>query len=114
MSSGTVPDSAAEAAGENLKFALGENQNSADHNVLIGSSGNDKIGRPEDNVLKPTELSTGRVYKVQWKKEKPNPEALARLYWVEALTQVQVAARFRVRRATVAVAVKKFENYLKN
>lgn len=39
MTSGTVPDSAAEAAGENLKFAVGENQNS-----LVRSSGNDKIG----------------------------------------------------------------------
>ncbi len=38
-SSGTVPNSAAEAAGENLKFAVGENQNSS-----IRSSGNDKIG----------------------------------------------------------------------
>ncbi|MBL7557891.1 MAG: hypothetical protein JNM24_18830 [Bdellovibrionaceae bacterium] len=38
-SSGTVPDSAAEAAGENLKCAVGENQNSS-----IRSSGNDKIG----------------------------------------------------------------------
>ena len=37
--SGTVPDSAAEAAGENLKCAVGENQNSS-----IRSSGNDKIG----------------------------------------------------------------------
>jgi site-specific DNA recombinase len=40
ISSGTVPDSAAEAAGENLKCAVGENQNSS-----IRSSGNDKIGR---------------------------------------------------------------------
>jgi len=40
MTSGTVPDSAAEAAGENLKCAVGENQNS-----LVRSSGNDKIGR---------------------------------------------------------------------
>ncbi|MBL7555325.1 MAG: hypothetical protein JNM24_05845 [Bdellovibrionaceae bacterium] len=39
-SSGTVPDAAAEAAGENLKCAVGENQNSS-----IRSSGNDKIGR---------------------------------------------------------------------
>lgn len=37
--SGTVPDSAAEAASENLKCAVGENQNSS-----IRSSGNDKIG----------------------------------------------------------------------
>ena len=73
-----------------------------------------KFGRPEANVVKPTELGIGRAYKVQWKKEKPNPEELARLYWVEGLTQVQVAARFRVRRATVAVAAKKFENYFKN
>lgn len=41
MTSGTVPDSAAEAAGENLKCAVGENQNS-----LVRSSGNDKIGSP--------------------------------------------------------------------
>ena len=40
MSSGTVPDSAAEAAGENLKFAVGKNQNSS-----IRSSGNNEIGR---------------------------------------------------------------------
>jgi hypothetical protein len=67
-------------------------------------------GRPEDNVVEPTGLSVGRASKVQWKKEKPNPEELA----VERLTQQQIAVRFKVRRSTVAAAVKKFENYFKN
>jgi len=103
-SSGTVPDSAAEAAGENLKCAVGENQNSS-----IRSSGNDKIGRREVNILKPTELSIGRAYKVQWKKEKPNLEELARLYWVQGLSQVEIARLYKIRRATISAAVKKFQ-----
>jgi len=69
----------------------------------------EKIGRPEANVFEPAELSVGRAYKVQWKKEKPNLEELARLYWVNGLTQHQVAERVGVRRATVADAAKKFK-----
>lgn len=86
----------------------------SDRNLSILSSGKKGFGRLDANVIEPTELSIGRAYKVKWKKEKPTPEELARLYWVEGLTQQQVAARFRVRRATVAKAVKKFEEYFNN
>jgi hypothetical protein len=73
-----------------------------------------KIGGGEDNVLEPTELSIGRTYEVQWKKEKPNLEEIARLYWVDGLTQRQVAERASVRRATVADAAKKFKTLFEN
>jgi predicted DNA-binding protein (UPF0251 family) len=72
------------------------------------------IGRLETNVVKPTELSIGRAYKVQWKKERPNLEELARLYWIEGLTQQQIAKRFKMRRATIATAVKKYEIHFQN
>ena len=68
-----------------------------------------KNGRSDANVIEPTELSIGRVYKVQWKKEKPNLEELARLYWVEGLTQRQISELIGVRRTTVSVAAKKFK-----
>ncbi len=68
-----------------------------------------KNGRPEANVVEPTELSVGRAYKVQWKKSKPNLEELARLYWVEGLTQRQIADFVGVRRATVSEAARKFK-----
>ena len=73
-----------------------------------------EFGRREDNVLEPTELSIGRVYEVQWKKEKPNLEEIARFYWVDGLTQRQVAERVSVRRATVADAAKKFKTLFEN
>lgn len=60
-------------------------------------------------MVEPTELSVGRTYKVQWKKVKPNLEELARLYWVEGLTQRQIADFVGVRRATVSEAAKKFK-----
>jgi len=66
-------------------------------------------GRPEANVVEPTEFSVGRAYKVQWKKEKPNLEELARLYWIEGMTQRQIADLIGIRRATVSEAVKKFK-----
>lgn len=65
-------------------------------------------GRPGANVFEPTELSIGRVYKVQWKKLKPNLEELARLYRVERLTQRQLAEKMGTRRSTVARAAKAF------
>jgi predicted DNA-binding protein (UPF0251 family) len=65
-------------------------------------------GRPDAIVIEPTELSIGRVYKVQWKKVKPNLEELARLYWVQGLSQRKIAEMAGVRRAIVSDAVKKF------
>ena len=67
-----------------------------------------KIGRPEANVLEPTQFSVKRIYGVQWKKTIANPEELARLYWVQGLSQVEIARRFKVRRATISMAAKKF------
>lgn len=67
-------------------------------------------GRGQDNVLEPTELSIGRVYKVQWKKSKPDYYELARLYWVQGLTQRQIADITGVRRTTIAVAAKIFKS----
>jgi hypothetical protein len=72
---------------------------------------NDRHNRQKEN--NESEV-TREIVVISAKKEKPNPEELARLYWVEGLTQIQVAARFRVRRATVAAATKKFEIYFKN
>jgi predicted DNA-binding protein (UPF0251 family) len=69
-----------------------------------------KIGRGEANVVEPTELSIGRVYEVQWKKETANLEEIARLYWVQGMTQRQVAKNMGVRRATVAMATKKYKS----
>lgn len=68
-----------------------------------------KFGRPEDNVFEPTELSVGRAYKVQWKKLKPDYYELARLYWVQGLTQRQVPDAAGVHHATVGTAAKKFK-----
>ena len=76
---------------------------------MVRSSGNNKIGRPEANVFEPTEFSVGRAYKGQWKKEKPNLKELARLYWVDGLTQRQIADFVGVRRATVSEAARKFK-----
>lgn len=69
-----------------------------------------KIGRPEANVVEPTVLSIGRVYKVQWKKSKPDYYELARLNWVQGLKQRQVAEITGVRRTTIAAAVKKYKS----
>ena len=66
-------------------------------------------GRPETIVIEPTELSIGRVYKVQWKKAMPNLEELTRLYWVDGLTQRQISELIGVRRVIVAEATKKFK-----
>ncbi len=72
------------------------------------------IGRPEDNVFEPTELSVGRAYKVQWKKAKPDYYELARLYWVQGLTQRQVADLTGVRRTRIGAAAKKFKSLFEN
>ncbi len=71
-----------DSSADNLEFrrrsrlaADGLNQNLSISGSLIG-----KIGRPDAIVIEPTELSIGRVYKVQWKKEKPNLKEIARLY----------------------------------
>lgn len=69
-----------------------------------------EFGRGQANVLEPTELSAGRTYKVQWNKEKPNLEELARLYWVDGLTQRKIAELFGIRRATVSMASKQFSS----
>lgn len=69
-----------------------------------------KFGRSENNVLEPTELSIGRVYKVQWKKEKPNLEEIARLYWVDGLTQRQIAEMVGIRRKKIGESARKYKN----
>ena len=38
-----------------------------------------------------------------------NLEELARLYWVQGLSQAEIARRFKIRRATISMAAKKFK-----
>ncbi|MBL7542631.1 MAG: hypothetical protein JNL11_02395 [Bdellovibrionaceae bacterium] len=106
LSSGTVPDAASADANspEGVDF----------HKLRILGSQVVEFGRGQANVVEPTELSIGRTYKVHWKKDKPNLEMIARLYWVDGLTQRQVAEKVGVRRITVADAAKKYKTIFEN
>ena len=68
-----------------------------------------KIGRPEAIVFEPTQLSIKRTYGVQWKKPRINQDELAKLYWDQGLSQIEIARRFKIRRATISAAVKAFK-----
>ncbi len=68
-----------------------------------------KFGRPEAIVFKPNPLSIKRIYRVQWKKTIINPEQLAKLYWVDGLTQLEIARMYKIRRATISAAAQKFK-----
>lgn len=68
------------------------------------------IGRPEANVVEPTELTLKRAYAVQWKKTTPNPLELAKLYREQGFTQRQIAEKYNIRRSTVAMAIRRCES----
>lgn len=66
-------------------------------------------GRPEDNVFEPNPLTLKRAYAVQWKTSMPNPHELAKIYRDQGLTQRQIAELYKIRRSTVAMAIRRSE-----
>lgn len=60
-----------------------------------------KSGRGEANVFEPTQFSIKRIYRVQWRKQGLNLDELAKLYWENGLTMMQIANIMGVGRTTV-------------
>lgn len=69
-----------------------------------------KTGRPEGNLFEPNPLTLKRAYEVQWKKSTPDPHELAKLYRDQGLTQRQIAELYKIRRSTVAMAIRRCVN----
>ena len=68
-----------------------------------------KKGRGQAKLVEQAELIVKREYVVLWKKQTVDPNKLAKLYWDQGLTQTEIARRFKIRRATVLDAVKRFK-----
>lgn len=68
-----------------------------------------KIGRGEANVFEPTQFSIKRTYRVQWKKQGPNPDELAKLYWGQGLTITEISTRLGAPRTTVHDAIERLK-----
>lgn len=68
-----------------------------------------KIGRGQSKLVEQAELTAKREYLFLWKKQIVDPNKLAKLYQDQGLTQIEIARRYKIRRATISVAVKRFK-----
>ena len=65
-----------------------------------------KIGRGQSKLVALAELTVKREYLVQWKKQRIDPNELAKLYWHQGFAATEAARQCKIRRTSALAAVK--------